>query len=102
MAAPGPRLSFLEARPRPGFAVRLVRIEPGERRPYRPDEWADALILVEAGAIELDTTIRTRVRFCAGAVLRLAGLPVTAVRNRGPQPAILSAVRRQTVAATVE
>ena len=94
MAATDPRLSFLGAESRPGFVVRLVRIGPDDIRPCRSGEWAEALVVVEAGTIELQVASGRRARFGDGALLYLTGLGLTGVRNVGPRSAVLSVVAR--------
>ena len=76
------------------FDVRVVEVPPGGARAYEEAEWADALVVVERGEIELDCRGGSRPRFAGGAVLWLGGLPVRALRNPGPVPAVLVAVSR--------
>jgi hypothetical protein len=77
------------------FDVRVVEVPPGGERPCRPAEWDDALVVVDRGEIELDCAAGSRRRFPRGAVLGLRGLPVRALRNPGPEPAVLIAVSRR-------
>ena len=88
------RLSFLD-RPLPdGFRLRTTVVAPGAECPYRDDDWAGALVVVERGEIDLECRDGSRVRFVAGDVLWLAALPLTALRNRGEETALLAAVTR--------
>jgi molybdenum cofactor synthesis domain-containing protein len=76
------------------FRVRTVAVPPGAVRPYDETEWQDALVLVKAGAIELDCRDGGSRRFEAGESLWLAGLPLRALRNSGSEPAVLVAFSR--------
>jgi hypothetical protein len=76
------------------FVVRVVEVAPGAERSYDETEWRDALVVVDRGEIELDCRGGSRPRFADGAVLWLGGLPVRALRNPGPVPAVLVAVSR--------
>jgi hypothetical protein len=89
------RLSFLDRRLPPTFRVRAIAIEPGGARVYDEVEWRDTIVLVERGAIELECVDGGRSRFGRGDVLFLVGLPLRAVRNPGPEPAVLVAVSRR-------
>ena len=77
------------------FRVWFTVVMPGASRRYREAEWRDALVVVELGAIDVDAEDGSCERFGAGAVLWLAGLPVSALHNRGEEPALLSAVARR-------
>jgi hypothetical protein len=79
---------------RGAFDVRVVEVPPGGERPYDRSEWHDALVVVDRGEVELDCRDGSRPRFAGGAVLWLCGLPVRALRNPGPAPAVLVAVSR--------
>jgi hypothetical protein len=88
-------LSFLGRRVPPAFRVRVVTIGPGGALAYEAADWADALVVVERGALELACASGGSVHLTAGDVLCLAGLPVLALRNPGPEPVVLSAVSRR-------
>jgi hypothetical protein len=88
------RISFLDAELPPGFELELVSVEPGATRPYRDADWWDSLIVVEHGALELECVRGGRRRFEAGSVMWLAGLPLVALHNPGPDPVLLAAVSR--------
>ena len=88
------RISFLDAELPPGFELELVSVEPGATRPYRDADWWDSLIVVEHGALELECVRGGRRRFETGAVMWLAGLPLVALHNPGPDPVVLAAVYR--------
>jgi len=89
------RLSFRSARLPPAFAVRVCRLEPGTSRPYDPDEWRDALVVVEEGDLDLECHAGGRRRFLQGAVLSFAGLPLRRMHNPGTGPTVLVAVSRR-------
>src|SRR3954449_5153568 len=88
------RISFLDAELPSGFDLELVSVEPGATRPYRDADWWDSLIVVEHGALELECVRGGRRRFEVGAVMWLAGLPLVALHNPGPEPVLLAAVSR--------
>jgi hypothetical protein len=77
-----------------GFDFRAVGVEPGAHRIYDDAEWADALVLVGRGEIEVECLGGTRRRFKRGDVLWLSGLPLRALHNPGPETATLVAVSR--------
>ena len=82
-------------RPLPSrFERRVVTLAAGEQRPYDEAEWDDALVIVEGGAVELEGLTGRRFRFERGDILWLAGVPLRALHNSGPVPAVLVALRR--------
>jgi hypothetical protein len=95
-------LSFLQMPLPRGFELRLVDIAAGTQIPYEPAAWDDALVVVEAGEVELECTAGGRRTFGTGAVMFLTGLPLRALHNRGPQPALLAAVSRAAISAQQE
>jgi hypothetical protein len=88
------RLSFLGRPLPPSFELRVVAIAPGQERTYDEAEWRGALVVVEHGQVDLECLAGGRLCCHCGDVLWLAGLPLRALRNRGPEPALLSAVSR--------
>ena len=88
------RISFLDAELPPGFELELVSVEPGASRPYRDADWWDSLVVVEHGTVELECVRGGRRSFTVGAVMWLVGLPLVALHNPGPEPALLAAVSR--------
>jgi hypothetical protein len=90
-------LSFLQMPLPPGFELRLVDIAAESEIAYDPTAWDDALVVVEAGQVELECTAGGRRSFGTGAVMFLTGLPLRALHNRGPEPAVLAAVSRSGV-----
>jgi quercetin dioxygenase-like cupin family protein len=81
----------------PAFDVRAVAVAPGRERAYDEAEWRDAIVSVTCGEIELECSGGGRHCLRTGDVLWLAGLPVLALRNHGPEPALLVAVSRRSV-----
>jgi hypothetical protein len=88
-------LSFLERRLMPGFAMRVAVVGSGSSRTYDASEWRDAIVVVEYGEIVLESRSGDSYRFGRGAVLWLEGLSLLALRNPGPEPAVLVAVSRR-------
>ena len=78
----------------PRFAVREVVVEPGERLAYVASDWLDSIVTISSGAIDLASPGGVCASFLAGDILWLAGLPVSALVNRGANPAVLVAVSR--------
>ena len=83
-----------------GFDIRRIVVAPGSERPYDEAEWADTLVVVEAGTLELESRSGNRCGFGRGDVLWLIGLPLRALRNRGAVPTVLVAVTRLRTART--
>jgi hypothetical protein len=79
----------------PSFRARVVTIAAGARLPYVESDWRDALVVVEAGAVELECREGSSRRFSCGNVLWLTGLGLVAVHNRGEVAAVLMAVSRR-------
>jgi hypothetical protein len=75
------------------FRVRTVAVGP--ERPFREVDWADALVLVERGEVELEGLSGARCRFRSGDVIWLSGVPLRALRSSGREPAVLVAVSRR-------
>jgi hypothetical protein len=78
----------------PAFERRVVAIPPGCERAFDHEDWRDAIVVVERGAVELECSGGSRHWFGRGDVLWLSGLPLRALRNRGREPAWLVAVSR--------
>jgi hypothetical protein len=77
------------------FARRQVVLDPGDRRPYSQDEWDDALVIIKRGEVDLECRSGGRMRFIAGDMLWLTGLPLRALCNPGPEPVVLVAISRR-------
>ncbi|MFP5069371.1 hypothetical protein ACLFMI_06865 [Pseudonocardia nantongensis] len=76
------------------FRTRRVTLPPGGSRPHDEDEWRGALIIVDAGEIELCCRAGGRRGFGTGSVLWFTGLNLAAVRNPGPVDAVFRAITR--------
>jgi glyoxylate utilization-related uncharacterized protein len=76
------------------FTRRTVVLEPGTSRRSADAEWADALVLLVQGEVDLECAAGGRRRFRAGAVLWLAGIELRAVHNVGVDVVVLLAVSR--------
>jgi len=86
---------LLLGKPAPaGTAVRLVSIPEHGGLAYDPAEWTGALVIVETGEVELECHNGDRARFGQGSVLFFEGLSLSAVRNIGREPALLTAISR--------
>ncbi len=79
----------------PAFERRLITIEPGAYRAFAASDWADALVVLACGEIELEGLGGHRAHLAPGAVFWLAGLPLRALHNTGPVPAVLVAISRR-------
>jgi quercetin dioxygenase-like cupin family protein len=77
------------------FARRQVVLDPGDSRPYQQAEWDDALVIVKRGEIDLECLAGGRMRFVAGDMLWLSGLPLRSLQNPGPEPVVLMAISRR-------
>ena len=89
-------VSFL-GRPAPaGINLREVSIPAHSHLVYERADWAGALVVVEAGEIELEGCDGTSACFPAGSVLCFDGLALRAIRSTGGETVLLSAASRQT------
>ncbi len=82
-------------RPGPAFETRVVTVAGGCSRAYDADEWRDAIVVIECGEVELETSTGVRRTFGSGAILWLEGLSLRALNNRGSDPVVLVAVSRR-------
>jgi hypothetical protein len=87
-------LSFLDCRLPPGFERQVITLAPGASLSLDETDWADALVLLESGEVDLEGRASCRVRLRAGAIFWLAGLPLRCLHNAGPEPAVLVAISR--------
>jgi hypothetical protein len=79
----------------PAFERHVWILPVGATRPIGESTHRDALVEVEQGEIELRFGDGHRLRFGHCDVLWLHGLPRGVLRSRGPQLAVLVAVRRR-------
>jgi hypothetical protein len=80
---------------RPGFERRVITLAAGTSRPFDSADWADALVVLECGELELEALSGCRVRLQPGAILWLAGLPLRCLHNTGREPTVLVAISRR-------
>jgi hypothetical protein len=89
------RPSFAGRRLPAAFVRREVVVEPGAERPYDPEEWRDALVIVKRGQVAVECRSGGVIHFVSGDMLWLTGLPLRALRNEGTEPVVLVAVSRR-------
>jgi hypothetical protein len=89
------QLSFRGRSLPPAFRRREIALLPGGARAFDAEEWRDALVVVERGAVELESLSGARCRLEPGAVAWLVGLPLRALHNPGAETAVLVAVSRR-------
>lgn len=88
-------LPFVDG-PLPRAFIRwVIELGPGHSHAFTRTEWADTLVVVDRGRLQLDCTAGGRRTFPAGSVLWLAALPLRTLRNPDPTPTVLVAVRRR-------
>jgi quercetin dioxygenase-like cupin family protein len=85
----------LSGRGWPSFVAQTVVIAPGALVPFDEAHWRDALVVVESGEVEVETTTAHRRLFRSGDMLWLTGLPIRCLRNPGNDPVVLKAVSRR-------
>lgn len=73
---------------------RTVTLQPGDVLAFVAADWADTLVVVERGALEIECLSGRCATFAAGAVLAPIALPVRRLRNPGCEPLVLEAVSR--------
>jgi hypothetical protein len=95
MDDPGSLLELLR-RPElpPGFERWRIEIGAGRQRPTGPAEWAGAIVLVEAGRLEVECLAGGSRTFGVGDLLVLGWLPLRQLRNVGRVDVRLLCVRR--------
>ncbi|GAA4990408.1 hypothetical protein WHI96_15870 [Pseudonocardia tropica] len=74
--------------------TRTVVLAPGEVRPHVEDEWRGAVVVVDAGQIELCCAAGGSRTFGAGSVLWFTGLNLVRVRNPGRDEAVFRGITR--------
>jgi len=85
--------------PLPAWVERRSTVIPaGGMHRYESAEWADALVTVSRGQIDLIASDGARHRFGRGSHLFLVGLALRGLWNPGPDEAELVAVRRKETA----
>ena len=71
-----------------------VVLQPGHALDGRAAEWADTLLVVGSGELELECCSGRRARFAAGAMLTIATLSVRRLRNPRHEPLVLHVLTR--------
>jgi hypothetical protein len=83
----------------PGHPDRFERrrhvLGPGVERPSHRAEWADTIVLIERGRLEVCCEAGSRVIYEEGDLLPLGWLPLRALRNPGMIETRLMAIRRR-------
>ena len=85
-----------------GFSRRVLRVAPGLEIDVEARGAPDAIVVVEAGEVEVECRAGTRRRFGRGSMIPIARLPVTHLRSVGPGPLVLVAVSRASLPGTDE
>ena len=81
-----------------GFERWTVTLGAGERRVSGAAEWSGALIVVDAGTVQVGCFAGAQTTFRAGDVLALSCLPLRWLRNPGAEEARIVAIRRSPLA----
>ncbi|HYI21741.1 MAG TPA: hypothetical protein VEX62_03800 [Candidatus Limnocylindrales bacterium] len=88
------RPRYLHVRLSSGFERWDLVFAPGEERETDAAEWADTLVTIKAGTVEVGCVDGGHRTFITGDLLALGWLPLRWIRNPGPSEARLTAVRR--------
>ena len=88
------RISFLGARCPKDFRLHTLTLHPRDTIDYRPADWADVLVVVERGKLEVECRGGARAQFEEGAILAFATLAVRWLRNPSSNPVVLSTLSR--------
>jgi hypothetical protein len=87
--------AWLPSVERPNYEERRLVIPAGEELASSADEWADALVLIQRGSLEVECLAGAKRTFDAGAMLCLDWLPLRVLRSPGDVPTLIVAVRRR-------
>jgi|tagenome__1003787_1003787.scaffolds.fasta_scaffold19261437_2 hypothetical protein len=79
-----------------GHRVRTLILEPGDAVDARPADWADVLVVVERGRLQVECDSGARAVFEPGAVLVLTRLELRCLRSVGTTALVVTAVSRCT------
>jgi hypothetical protein len=88
------RIPFPGARCPKDFRLRMLTLQPRSVIDYQPADWADTLVVVERGQLEVESRTGARARFGEGAILAFAGLTLRRLRNPSSRPLVLSLLSR--------
>jgi hypothetical protein len=94
--AGGSRLSFLGHPVPPSFDVRMVTIPAGTSLDFDEGAWRDAIVVLEAGELEVECLRGGRRSFAVGTIMSLVGLELKTLHSTGLEPVVLTAVSRRT------
>lgn len=76
------------------FRAKTVTISPGAELLVVRTEWADRIVIVEQGTLDIECSAGTSAEFRQGAVLTFAGVSVRRFRNRGDILVVLKSLSR--------
>lgn len=88
------RISFLGARCPKGFRLETLTLRARDAIDCQSADWADTLVVVEHGRLEVECRSGIRARFEEGAILSFAGVELRQLRNPDSEPIVLSALSR--------
>ncbi len=89
-------LSFLGDRHHRDVRVRRLILEPGDAIDFRSADWADVLVIVERGRLQLECNSGAHAVFEPGAVLVLTLPELRRLRSVGTAALVVTAVSRPT------
>ena len=92
--ATGERPRFLGRPVPPSFDVRRLVIPPGGAHRLEPDGWPDAILVVEAGCLEVVCEGGERRTYPTGSLLGLSWLRTARLVNAGPDAVHLMWIAR--------
>lgn len=93
----GERFTLLHA-PLPAWLeLRLLVVGPGAERRYVAEDWRDAIAVLEQSSIMLEHATGARLRLGQGTVFSLAHMTLVAIRNHGPDAAVIALGTRRGV-----
>ena len=85
-----------------GFSRLVLRVAPGADLDLEASAVPDAIVVVEAGEVELECRSGARRRFGRGSMIPIARLPTAHLRSVGPGLLVLVAVSRASLLGTDE
>jgi hypothetical protein len=88
------RISFLGAQCPANVRLRTVTLGPSATLDCDRADWADTLVIVERGELEIECRSGARARFAEGAILVFTGLRLRRLRNSGSETLMISALSR--------
>jgi hypothetical protein len=75
--------------------VRTVTVDPRDAIDFVAADWADTVVVVERGVLEIECCSGTRAAFPPGSVVVFDGLTLRHLRNAGSTPLVLTALSRR-------